>query len=633
MKKILLSIFLSALLLSITGPVFASDSVTYKSQKVNFSGGTRLVNTVYVNMNDKNIRLKEQLAKNQVGQTDDFKKIVSEANDSNTEALAAINGTFFNSNSDMKPTGTIQSEGRFYHLGSTGSVIAFSSDNKVSVEALRAIIKGTINEGQDSWYAWNINSMNDNKDSIIIFDQAFGKITPKHDRTSIVINECRVTAIRKGQVSIPSNGYVIVLKDNFYIQKFHIGDRVDYTVETSKLNSASEKVAVDWSNIVTSVGAGPTLLKNGRIIADGKSEGFTEGKINVGRNLRSFAGKTSNNILIIGTVPNVTVKELAEICKKLNMTDAINLDGGSSSALYCNGNVVTVAGRKLSNVLVITRVKNVPPKYSLNGREVISSNSAYTQTPSQELMLPLKDTCTRLYADYTIKDSEITIKRFTNSISLKIGSNCADFNVSKISLNTAPVIKNGIIYVPAQSFIKTFGGSVIFDTSKNMYFINITNYNISDLYSQAAAFNKQKDYASAKRLLYQILKLDPGSSKAYYSLGYIYSAEKNWDEEISNFTEYIKYDPDNSDVMCSLGWAYDANNDVKSAITCFEKALAIKPKYADRWINLGKLYMRSNIRQYSHAIECFSTAEKYNPSTSEKTAIDTLIAECRRRMR
>ena len=130
-------------------------------------------------------------------------------------------------------------------------------------------------EYPNSWYAWNINSMNNNKDSIIIFDSAFGKTTPKHDRTSIVIAERKVVAIKKGQASIPVNGFVIVLKVSSYINKFHIGDKVDYSIKTSKLTSSAQKSSIDWSNIVTSVGAGPTLLKNGVILANGKSEGFT----------------------------------------------------------------------------------------------------------------------------------------------------------------------------------------------------------------------------------------------------------------------------------------------------------------------------------------------------------------------
>ena len=93
-----------------------------------------------------------------------------------------------------------------------------------------------------------------------------------------------------------------------------------------------------------------------------KARVLQEDKININRGQRSFAGVTKDNILILGTVSTVNVKELAEICKKLGMINAINLDGGASSALYYKGKVVTSPGRKLSNALVITRVKNISLK-------------------------------------------------------------------------------------------------------------------------------------------------------------------------------------------------------------------------------------------------------------------------------
>lgn len=632
MKKLIASIFFVVLLLIFTNSVFAKEPVSHQKQTIKFSGGTRSVNAVYIDVNNKNIRVEEQVAKNQVGQTDDFKNIVAQAKDSDTEVLAAVNGTFFNSYTDMKPSGTIQSDGRFYHLGSDGSVIAFSTDNKVTVETMRASIKGTINEGQGSWYAWNINSMNDNKDSIIIFDSAFGKTTPKHDRTSIVVDERKVISIKKGQVSIPANGYVIVLKDPLYIKKFHIGDKVDYVVETSKVTSASKTTPIDWSSIVTSVGAGPTLLKNGVILANGKSEGFKEDKINTNRGQRSFAGVTKNNTLIIGTVPNVNVKELAEICKKLGMTDAINLDGGASSALYYKGNVVTSPGRKLSNALVITKVKTVPLRYSFNGKEIVSSNNVYIDTASNELMVPLRDTCRLLYADFSVKGNDIIVKRFTKTFSLKKDIKSVNIDGKEILLKSAPISKNGVWYIPAQAFTEALGGDVKYDSTKSMYCVNITNYNITDLYTQANAANKAKDFETAKKLYHQIVSLDPQSSKAYYSLGYIYSAEKNYSEAVTNFLEYLKYNPSDADVMCSLAWAYDGISDTQSAIDYFEKSLAIKPGDAARWINLGKLYMRSSIKQYSRAVECFNNALKYNPTTDQKTQIDTLITDCKQRM-
>lgn len=632
MKKLIVPVFFSILLLFLSGAVFAENSVTYQTKTVKFSGGTRLVNAVYVNMNDKNIRVEAQLAKKQVGQTDDFKNIISQAKDSNTEVLAAVNGTFFNSYTDMKPSGTIQSDGRFYHIGSTGSVIAFSSDNKVSVETMRASIMGSINEESGCWYAWNINSMNNDKNSIIIFDSAYGKSTPNHDRTSIVVDDRKVVAIKKGQAGIPANGYVIVLKDPIYINKFHIGDKVDYEIETSKLTSASQKTPMDWNSIVTSVGAGPTLLKNGVIMADGKNEGFKEDKININRGQRSFAGVTQNNVLIIGTVSNVNVKELASICKNMGMREAINLDGGASSALYFKGKTITSPGRKLSNAMVITRVKNIPLRYSFNGKEIVSPNNVYIDSASNELMVPLRDTCRLLYADFTVKGSSITIKRFTKTICLTVGNSSVNIDGKEFSLSASPVSNGGIMYIPVQALIEAMGGSKKYDSSKNIYNVNITNYNIVELSNKAAKANKDKDYETAKQIYNQILELDPDFSKAYYSLGYIYSAEKNTAEAIKNFLEYLKLSPKDAGVMSSLAWAYDANGETLMAIEYFGKSLAIEPQNVDRWIAMGQLNMRSGIKEYDRALECFNNALKNKPTQAQKSKIEKLIEDCMSRM-
>lgn len=635
MKKLIVPLFISILLIVFSSSVFAAEPVTYQTQSIKFSGGTRQVNAIYVNMNDKNIRVESRFAKNQVGQTDDFTKIVAQAKDSDTEILAAVNGTFFNSYSDMKPTGTIQKNGRFYHVGSNGSVIAFSSDNKVSVETLRASIKGAVNEDWEdpscSWYAWNINSMNNDKNSIIIFDPAFGKSTPAHDRTSIVIDSRTVTAIRKGQTAIPANGYVIVLQDTLYINKFHIGDKVDYRIETSSADSAARKTPIDWSSVVTSIGAGPTLLKNGTVIANGKSEGFTENKINTDRGQRSFAGVTKNNTLIIGTVANVNIKELAEICKKLGMINAINLDGGASSALYFKGKTITSPGRKLSNVMVVTRVKDVPPRYSLNGKEVIPENSAYVDPASQELMLPLKDTCSRLYADYSVKSSDITVKRFTKTINMKLGKNSANIDGNEIALPAAAVSKGGIIYVPVHAFIEALGGNVSYDAVKKMYAVTITNYNIPDLYRQATKANTSKNYAAAKKLYNQILSLKPEYFKVYYNLGYLCSNEKNPDEALKNFLEYLKYNPEDAAVMSAVARIYDGKGDNTNTAGYFEKSLSLEPSNVSRLISAGQFYMRYTVANYDRALECFKNALDSKPTEAQKAEINKSIAECKKR--
>jgi uncharacterized protein YigE (DUF2233 family) len=153
MKKILFLFFALLLVFSIKQEVFAKESVWQETRKVN----GKTVTAVFVDLKDKTIRVESVLAKNQVGQVDDLKNIAAQAASEDRQVLAAINGTFFNSYTDMQPQGVIQSKGQFEHLGETGSVIGFSTDNTVKVENLSISVKGSINGSWDypnNWIAW-----------------------------------------------------------------------------------------------------------------------------------------------------------------------------------------------------------------------------------------------------------------------------------------------------------------------------------------------------------------------------------------------------------------------------------------------------------------------------------------------
>ena len=67
---------------------------------------------------------------------------------------------------------------------------------------------------------------------------------------------------------------------------------------------------------------------------------------------------TEDKRLLLVTVPNVTIYVLAEIMKSMGAYQALNLDGGASSALYANGKVITYPGRKPSIFLTVLKQYN-----------------------------------------------------------------------------------------------------------------------------------------------------------------------------------------------------------------------------------------------------------------------------------
>jgi len=90
----------------------------------------------------------------------------------------------------------------------------------------------------------------------------------------------------------------------------------------------------------------------------------------------------------MGTVNNVTLSELASILKDMRLKNAMNLDGGASSALMFENKIITSPSRKPSNAIVITKKKERPVRIQLNGREMFFDTDPYFY--NQRTMVPLR---------------------------------------------------------------------------------------------------------------------------------------------------------------------------------------------------------------------------------------------------
>lgn len=107
-----------------------------------------------------------------------------------------------------------------------------------------------------------------------------------------------------------------------------------------------------WTGYETVLCAGPTLVKNGRPALALKHEGFRRSLHRSSR--RTAVGLTANGKLLLVAVNRpVSLYTLAKLMVKLNVTDGLCLDGGSSTAFYHNGRYHAVPGRTLTNCLVV----------------------------------------------------------------------------------------------------------------------------------------------------------------------------------------------------------------------------------------------------------------------------------------
>jgi len=126
---------------------------------------------------------------------------------------------------------------------------------------------------------------------------------------------------------------------------------------------------LDWSYFEGVICSGPSLVTEGEIDLKPSHEGFKDPAVYMA-NRRSCIGITEYNKLLLVTVKNsVTLRKLAHIMQDLGCLYAVNLDGGSSSALYYRGSYITSCGRSISNVILVYEdKKNAPTIFSSDNK-------------------------------------------------------------------------------------------------------------------------------------------------------------------------------------------------------------------------------------------------------------------------
>jgi len=95
----------------------------------------------------------------------------------------------------------------------------------------------------------------------------------------------------------------------------------------------------------------PSLLHGGDVVIN--SDKLTSYQKDV-KGARGAIGVGDSN-LYLAIISNATVVDAAYVMKALGAKDALNLDGGGSSALYLNGSYLVGPGRSLPNAIVLVK--------------------------------------------------------------------------------------------------------------------------------------------------------------------------------------------------------------------------------------------------------------------------------------
>lgn len=324
------------------------DGVVYVSL-VKYINSRRIkINVAEVNRNlNENIEISPLMGANKSHKKAKINNIAIQNN-----VLVAVNGTYFKQDTGT-PLGALVIDneiisGPIYERVGMGisdkgfktSKITFSGEIKNKI----ATVKIT-----------NINQPRMMYSEVLMYNQNWGETSgaAKKNSSHIAVVNNKIIAKSDYPLYIPDNGYVISAPKEL-LSDFKLGDKV----------AINYNLNPNWEDTSHIISGGPYLLKDGDVFIDATSQ-----KLNsiTGRNPRTAIGYTKDNVMLMVTVDGrkeglsgVTLKELASIMKDLGCYEAINLDGGSSTVMYVDGNVYTGSNVKnstaISNALAV-RVK------------------------------------------------------------------------------------------------------------------------------------------------------------------------------------------------------------------------------------------------------------------------------------
>jgi len=252
-------------------------------------------------------------------------------------ALVAVNGGFFNRINQL-PLGALRREGVWLSgpILNRG-VIAWGSSGDLQFGRLRLDQTLQVNNGQH----WGIKAINSGyvQKGLSLYTPAWG---PRYralsgEEEALLIRGGRVEAtfeqtnLQRG-ISIPQDAELVVARGRTPLPA-RPGDRI--LVRSRASSSLAQQPNV--------LGGGPLLMQNGRVVLNGRQEGFSPGFMSLAAPRTVVAQGQSGQWLMTlrgasGSDP--TLVETALAAQQLGLRDALNMDGGSSTTLVVAGQTV-----------------------------------------------------------------------------------------------------------------------------------------------------------------------------------------------------------------------------------------------------------------------------------------------------
>lgn len=270
---------------------------------------------------------------------------------SRENALMAINASFFVMEEDLAglPAGMLKIKEDWYGVPRLPrAVLGWVEDgSRVLMDQLEMNWTAVIGDG-----AQHIHMVNTvrNRNYLLLYTPSFNASTlAAPGGLEIIVKKGRVAGChRDGNASIPKDGFVLSFGVSAApeIDPPEIGTPVEIRYEFQPVHPESGTDS-DWQEMDYLVGGAGLLIIDGKAGPDLEIEKLSEG-FDTQRHPRTAVGVDRNGnwifVVVDGRQPGKSVgmslEELTELMVSLGCRQAINLDGGGSTTMYLNGNVV-----------------------------------------------------------------------------------------------------------------------------------------------------------------------------------------------------------------------------------------------------------------------------------------------------
>lgn len=271
-----------------------------------------------------------------------------------TDAVAAVNATYFAGNGDA--IGMIKIDGDM--AGTTyyrRTALGISADGQPFMGPVS--YEGTVLLGAVEQPVSGVDCER-GADCVTIYNHWYGSRTRTNEYgKEYTVIDGTVTAISDGNSPIPANGWVVSVHGTAAeaFAGVQVGDR----------GEISQDLGARWNAAPNIMGAGPRLVQNGQVCVTAGEEQFP-GDIRYGRAPRSAVAILKNGNYLFGVVDGrqassrgLTLTDWGKLLVKMGAKDAMNLDGGGSSALIIGGQLQNSPSdgseRYVGSALILTK--------------------------------------------------------------------------------------------------------------------------------------------------------------------------------------------------------------------------------------------------------------------------------------